>query len=131
MQSSNTNKKPFIIFVTGVSGAGKTTFVKALSEKLTKKNIEYLNFDSIGVPSEKEMKKQYGSGTAWQKAMLYQWVEKILTNPYNRDFVLLDGQVNMDFINEACKNYNVIDYSIILVHCKNHLRHERLEKHRE
>jgi dephospho-CoA kinase len=130
MQSNDENNTPHIIFITGVSGAGKTTLLNALQAQLSDANIEFLNFDSIGVPTEKEMIEQYGSGAAWQKATLHQWIKKIITNMRTEKFVILDGQVNMDFIKEACREHAIVNYSIILVHCDNHIRHERLNQYR-
>jgi dephospho-CoA kinase len=132
MQSSEViRKKPHIVFMTGVSGAGKTTLLKALQERLSGENIEFLNFDSVGVPTEREMIINYGSGAGWQKATLDQWVEKILHNKIARDFVILDGQVNLEFIKDACQDHGIDDYSIVLVHCDHHIRHERLNQDRK
>lgn len=48
---------PFILFITGVSGAGKTTVLKQLCSKLAHQSVACFHFDSIGVPSVEQMIK--------------------------------------------------------------------------
>jgi len=116
---------PNIIFLTGASGAGKTTLVNALKNDLST-SISYLHFDNIGVPKEAEMSKVYGSGSEWQKAMTYHWIKKIITKYKDKKCVILEGQVNLDFIADAFAGFNFHQYKIFLVHCDNKTRHERL-----
>lgn len=40
------------------------------------------------------------------------------------------GAGNLDFIVAACKNENLTNYKIILIHCENHVRHQRLHEYR-
>ncbi len=57
-----------IYFITGASGVGKTTLVSNLKEKYQgKKDWVFLHFDSVGVPSAKEMQKITDSGKNWQR----------------------------------------------------------------
>jgi len=122
---------PFIIFITGASGAGKTTLLRALSLALPSSSCVCLHFDSIGVPSEKAMIEQYGSPSAWQKAMTERWVAK-LTNDYpDRQLVILEGQVNLTFIVAAFQKVNFTHYKIILADCDTAVRHQRLQQHRQ
>src|SRR3990167_1351397 len=118
-----------IIFISGASGAGKTTLVDALAKQ---KNSAWvcLHFDSIGVPSEAEMIKMHGSPSEWQKAITFIWVEKILAEYQDKEVVILEGQVNLDFIEEAFKKNNVAHCAMVLVHCDFKKRHERLHQDR-
>ncbi|MBV8801388.1 MAG: GNAT family N-acetyltransferase [Gammaproteobacteria bacterium] len=121
---------PHIIFLTGASGAGKTTLLNALKNDLSSPEIAYFHFDSIGVPTEAEMIKVYGSGSEWQKAMTYHWIKKIITEYKEKEYVILEGQVNLDFITDAFSGFNFHQYKIILLHCNNKTRHQRLQDDR-
>ncbi len=56
--------------MTGASGAGKTTLIKKLRNNTQAKNFAFLNFDSIHVPSPKEMMEEFGSPEEWQRQKL-------------------------------------------------------------
>jgi GrpB-like predicted nucleotidyltransferase (UPF0157 family)/GTPase SAR1 family protein len=121
------NKKvPFVIFLTGASGAGKTTLVNAFSHQSHDQSIVCLHFDSIGVPSVEEMISVYGSPSEWQKAMMYHWAQKIIRDYQNKSLLIIEGQVNLDYIVYAFAGFNIHPYKIILVHCNNATRHHRL-----
>jgi GrpB-like predicted nucleotidyltransferase (UPF0157 family) len=117
---------PVIVFLTGASGAGKTTLLNALNEKFPASSVACLHFDNIGVPTEQEMTAVYGSGSEWQKAMTYHWIKKILNDYQNKNLVILEGQVNLDFIVSAFEGFNFNQYKIVLAHCDNISRHKRL-----
>lgn len=119
-------KIPFILFITGVSGAGKTTILKKLCEYLAGKSVACFHFDTIGVPSIDQMIKEYGGPSQWQQAMTEKWVADLLANHSNKKLLILEGQVNLQFIKDACARHNFTNYKIILIHCDNKTRHERL-----
>ena len=56
-----------LFFVTGASGTGKTTVVKGL--KARRPDIVFRYFDTIGLPSQEEMAKEFGNGERWQRPM--------------------------------------------------------------
>ena len=126
-----TKNYPFIIFISGASGAGKTTLLRELSNRLSLQSAEWLHFDSIGVPSVDEMVKNYGSPSEWQRAMTELWFEKILNEHKNRPLVFFEGQVNLDFIEAACKKHDFRNYTTILIHCDDTIRHKRLRINRK
>lgn len=124
------NHKPYLIFLTGASGAGKTTLINQFKQESNDSSIVCLHFDSIGIPSENQMIKDYGSTSEWQKAMIYQWINRFITEFKNKKLVIFEGQVNLDFIIAACKEFKV-DHTIILVHCDDSIRHQRLYHERK
>jgi uridine kinase len=50
-----------IILITGASGSGKTTILKAIEQQLPANKISVNYFDDIGVPSVEAMIAEYGS----------------------------------------------------------------------
>lgn len=105
-----------IYFIAGASGVGKTTLVEALQEKYADKDWAFLHFDSVGVPSLEIMEKEYGSGTAWQEAMTYQWIDT-MTNEYNTEYIFFEGQSNLAFIQKGFLKHNFVNYQIVLLDC--------------
>ena len=119
------NKK--IIWLTGASGVGKTTLLQNLKEKYTGNTAwEFLHFDSIGVPSNEEMVKEYGSGENWQRAKTFEWIERMVNGYSNKEMVVMDGQSNMEFIKAGFEKQNFTNYKIILLNCEQDIMIKRL-----
>lgn len=55
-----------IIVVTGASGVGKTTLVRALEAQHVP-GLHCFYYDTVGVPSPAQMVAEYGSAEAWQQ----------------------------------------------------------------
>jgi adenylate kinase len=72
-------KRPFIFFLSGASGVGKTTIVAALKKHDSFVDCVFLHFDSIGIPSSDEMLDRSGSVEKWQEMATDRWIEKIVT----------------------------------------------------
>lgn len=128
--SHSAKQRPVIIFLTGASGAGKTTILNAFNNKFSTSSVACLHFDNIGVPTEQEMIAAYGSGSEWQKAMTYHWIKKLINDYQNKNLLILEGQVNLDFIVSAFEGFNFSQYKIVLAHCENITRHKRLHQDR-
>ncbi len=109
--------KPAILFLTGASGAGKTTVLASLEKRLTAPGYFFLRFDSIGVPSFQEMIDQAGSLERWQEMKTHHWVEKIVAEYREDQIVLLEGQSNPDFIEAALQKYGIERSAIVLLDC--------------
>ncbi len=111
-------KVPFICFITGASGVGKTALVDEIEKKYGDRNEwKFLHFDSIGVPSIAEMNEQYGSPSKWQEAMTYKWIDKILNEYRHKMMVILEGQVNIEFIQNGFSKYKFNNYKIVHIDC--------------
>jgi adenylate kinase family enzyme len=117
---------PFLLFVSGSSGAGKTTVLQYVKENLSERQISILHFDSIGIPSNKAMIRQSGSLERWQEATTHSWIEKIVREYKVDAIVILEGQVNPDFVTSGCAMHGLKDFSLILLDCEWELRCARL-----
>src|SRR5216683_2228979 len=113
-----------LIFVTGASGSGKTTALKQ-AEQATDNSFTFFYFDSVGVPTPEEMEKHHGSGEEWQRQTTVYWTQRMMEAADN-SLPILDGQMRLAFIDEACVSNNVSEYSIILVDCSDEVRRSRL-----
>lgn len=111
--------KPHIYFITGASGAGKTTLVSELKAKYGNRNTwAFEHFDSIGVPSTEEMTRQFGSPSDWQKAMTFEWAKRLISNYTDKEIIIFEGQVNLVFIKAAFEACNFFNYTAILIDCQ-------------
>ena len=121
-----------IFFVTGASGVGKTTLISRLKENFSQKaDWIFLHFDSIGVPSTKEMTKKYGSPSEWQKAITFKWITKLLNEYNEKNVIIFEGQVNLEFIKQGFVQNNFSNYKIILIHCDQQKMIQRLTDKRK
>ena len=111
---------------------GKTTLLQNLKEKYTGNTAwEFLHFDSIGVPSNEEMVKEYGSGENWQRAKTFEWIERMVNGYSNKEMVVMDGQSNMEFIKAGFEKQNFTNYKIILIDCEQDIMIKRLIDERQ
>jgi thymidylate kinase len=121
-------KKVFVI--TGASGTGKTSLVSKLKSKYKKKGWIFLNFDSIRIPTSEEMIKQKGSLEKWQKDMTNSWIRKLIFEYEEASTIIFEGQMNLEFIENAFLKHNYSDYKIVLIDCSKDVMAKRLIKYR-
>jgi len=119
-----------IIFITGASGVGKTTILKKLKEKNLNANWLFLHFDLAGVPSTENMIKEFGSPEKWQKAMTFKWIDDLVNNHQDKEIVILEGQVNFDFIKDGFFKHEFKNYKIVHIDCSKDVMMERLKNER-
>ena len=123
--------RPSILFLSGASGVGKTTIVNALRSKNTSASHFFLHFDSIDIPSLTDMIKYAGSVERWQKITTYKWIEKITNNYRSTDTVIIEGQVRLNFIEDACRKLGITKYVIVLIDCDWKIMRDRLINNRQ
>ena len=115
------------VILTGASGVGKTTI--ALTIETEHPDITVFRFDTIGVPSP-EVMANYGTGHqpggAWQRAMTFQWLQRIEPIIATGISVLFEGQMRIAFIQEALALYHLPQARIILVECDDATRNARI-----
>jgi adenylate kinase len=122
----------FIVFITGASGVGKTTLLNNLKSKHSdQKTWEFLNFDSIGIPSTEDMIKEQGSLENWQRIKTYEWIEKMVQGFPDKEAIIMDGQANLEFIKTGFKKQNFKSYQIVLIDCEQDIMVRRLIDERQ
>lgn len=116
-----------LIFVMGASGSGKTHALKAI-EKESPSKYAICHFDSLGIPSEAEVREKWGGWDAWQKMRVDEWIHIILRDHLHKHVTVLDGQIRPNHIEEVCKQNGIEDYKVILLDCSDEERVKRLNK---
>ena len=76
-----------LLSVTGVSGAGKSASLAALSQALADEPVSCVEFDSVGVLADAD--------TAWRQGVVEHWVQHALAEQEQQRHLILGGQVAM------------------------------------
>ena len=116
---------PVILVVTGASGAGKTTLVRALEAAAVPK-VGCFFFDTIGVPSWDEMVSRWGGPREWQAAATEQWLRQLAGGEDGARVAVLDGQTAPSVVLAAAQRAHVAPPWIVLVDCMPAERNARL-----
>lgn len=114
-----------LIFILGASGSGKTTVVKKLEDKYPNEYY-FAYFDQPRVPSQEEVKEKYGDWFAWGIERTNEWVKKIKDNYIQTRVTIFDVHTQPANIDNACKEFGINDYSVILLDCSDDERKKRL-----
>ena len=114
---------PALLFVTGASGVGKTTAVRALEARRLD-GVRCFYFDSVGVPSPEEMIRDYGSGEAWQAAATVAWIARLVGE--RAEVAVLDGQARPSVVRTALRDLAPTPTQIVLLDCTAEERARRL-----
>lgn len=114
-----------IVVVTGASGTGKTTLVRAL-EARNLPGIRCHYFDSVGIPTAEAMIAEFGSPEEWQTATTRRWIAKLAENGDPYQLAVLDGQVRPSVVQAAFARCGVTHGEILLIDCGQEVREARL-----
>lgn len=114
-----------LIFILGASGSGKTTLVKNIEAKNPDKYY-FCYFDQPGVPSEEEVKEKYGNWETWGIERANEWINRIKKDYIENKITIFDVHTQPINIEKACKDFGIIDYTVILLDCSDDERKKRL-----
>ncbi len=117
--------KQRIIFITGASGSGKTSVMKALEESLSNVKVDFYYFDSIGIPSFDEMIAECGSLESWQQKTTEKWVQRLALIK-DKDVIFFEGQYNPEFVVSECESLKINNYRLICLDVSDEERMHRL-----
>lgn len=121
----DTRDAPALLVVTGASGAGKTTLVRALRARRIP-GVGCYHFDEIGVPSPEEMVRLHGGGPQWQAHATEEWIRRLARNEEGVAVAVLDAQVAPTLVHAALERHPVARVRIVLVDCGYEERSARL-----
>jgi adenylylsulfate kinase-like enzyme len=116
---------PAVLVVTGASGAGKTTLVRRLAA-LGLPGVGCYEFDTIGIPSEEEIRARFGDGAGFQRWALGEWVARLARNADGVRVAVLDAQVRPRAARGALARHGVQVGGVVLVDCDYAERNARL-----
>lgn len=114
-----------LIFVLGASGSGKTTNVKNIETKYPDK-YHFAYFDQPRVPSAEEVLEKYGGWDNWGIERTNEWIKKIKENYIENRITIFDVHTKPENFENACKNFDITDYVVILLDCSDDERKKRL-----
>jgi dephospho-CoA kinase len=114
-----------LIFILGASGSGKTTNVKNIESKYPNK-YHFGYFDQPKVPFEQEVKEKYGSWENWGIERTNEWIKKIKEDYIKNRVTIFDVHTKPENIEDACTNFDITNYVVILLDCADEERKKRL-----
>ncbi len=118
----------YIFVVTGASGVGKTSAVRALDARHLP-GVRCFYFDSIGVPALEVMQREHGGGEQWQAWATQRWLLELDQLDPAVHVAVLDGQTRPSDVVVAA---NAINRSVhtVLLDCERSERERRLQEDR-
>ena len=119
-----------LFLITGASGSGKTFLVEELQKLFgSYSSISFHFFDRIGVPSEEEMVREFGSGREWQRAKTIEWIGSLSENGI-ATIRILEGQFLPDYASEGLERYPCKS-SLLVIDVNDEERTRRLVEDRQ
>jgi RNase adaptor protein for sRNA GlmZ degradation len=129
-----TPSPPFIVWLTGASGVGKTTALRVMEARLAHTSWIFLHLDGIDRPAVEDMAAQVGALSNEQDVATHWWIRKAATEYPTAEVVVVDAQSDLNFVEDACRHCGVANYAIILLDCdweiiSDRLIHQRRQPH--
>lgn len=117
---------PLLVFITGASGAGKTTTLKTIESELGDiEGVGFYYFDQGGVPSLSTMVRTYGSGERWQEVLTHRWIDRMIHTPH-KNLLFLEGSFNPDFALSYLQHLGIKRFLFVCLDVRKSSREERL-----
>jgi dephospho-CoA kinase len=116
-----------LIFILGSSGSGKTTNVKNIESKYPNKYY-FAYFDQPRVPSVEEVQEKHGGWENWGIERTNEWIKKIKESYIKNKITIFDVHTKPENIENACKDFGITNYVVILLDCSDDERKKRLIK---
>lgn len=113
-----------IITITGASGVGKTSTLKALSKNLPENiNVKIFHIDEIVQPNWDEIEDT----KKWQEETTLELVDMLVkTAIKEKVHVLFEGSTDIKFYIQGFEKNNYLDYKILLFDCSQETMKNRL-----
>ncbi len=113
-----------ILAITGASGVGKTSILKALSHKMQDdSSLRFFHFDEMELPNWEEVE----DAQKWQEEATIAWVDQLVAAAQkDQVHVLFEGSTNMKFYHQGFEKHGYSDYEILLFDCSEKTMEERL-----
>jgi hypothetical protein len=117
--------KRALLIVFGASGVGKTTAVRRLESRQLP-GVRCYYFDSIGVPSEGVMARDFGGPEAWQEGATRRWLARLAGELAPGEVGVLEGQTRPSFINAAAAAHPELVMAVVMYDSSSEVRAARL-----
>ena len=117
---------PAILVVTGASGSGKTTAVRALEARALPRVRCHYSDDMLPVPSMEEMRRDFVSPEQCQAFRTQQCLDQLATVADGTEVCVLDCQTRPSFVRVAAKRAHIAIARVVLLDAPADVRHERL-----
>ncbi len=113
-----------IIAITGASGVGKTTALKALAETLAdNQQVKIFHFDDMGMPNWDEVPDT----VKWQEEATVAWIDKLVKIARTEKVhILFEGSTDFRFYIQGFEKNDYNDYKLFLFDCSEETMKNRL-----
>ena len=113
-----------IIAITGASGVGKTTILKALAKKLSgNKHVRIFHFDDMELPDWDQLEDT----KKWQEEATIGWIDRLVKTARKENVhILFEGSTEIKFYEQGFNKHNFSDYKVLLFDCSQETMKNRL-----
>ncbi|BCM90735.1 hypothetical protein IAD21_02595 [Abditibacteriota bacterium] len=105
---------PFLLWLTGASGVGKSTAFHLLEARNKGRQWRFVHLDGESVPARDVVNAQTAQMSNIQEFLAYYWVEMFVNDEH--EVIVMDAQAHPRFVTEACQHFGLSRYCIVLFH---------------